>query len=88
MKLLIKTWLLKVEDIADGLVKIHIDLHEYFIVPKRELFKIEGTSFLILKTDKADILIFNDETSSVRSVQTDLLFTRIENYQTRLERGI
>ncbi|MBW9213109.1 MULTISPECIES: hypothetical protein [Terrabacteria group] len=88
MKLLIKTWLLRIEILDEDLAEIWIDSQEYFIVPKKELIKIEGTEYLVLKTEKADILIFNDQKSSARLVQTALLFKRIENYQTRLERGI
>ena len=53
---------------------------------KKEVFKVDDTDYSIIQTNQVDMLIFNDERKSVQSIKTDLLFRRIENYQTKLER--
>ena len=87
MKLLLKNWLIEVKNMEQSLNRVYLNQQDYFFVPKKEVFKVDDTDYSIIQTNQVDMLIFNDERKSVQSIKTDLLFRRIENYQTKLERG-
>lgn len=87
MKLLLKNWLIELKNMEQSLNRVYLNQQDYFFVPKKEVFKVDDTDYSIIQTNQVDMLIFNDERKSVQSIKTDLLFRRIENYQTKLERG-
>lgn len=91
MKLLLKNWLIELKNMEQSLNRVYLNQQDYFFVPyffvpKKEVFKVDDTDYSIIQTNQVDMLIFNDERKSVQSIKTDLLFRRIENYQTKLER--
>ena len=86
MKLLLKNWLIELKNMEQSLNRVYLNQQDYSFVPKKEVFKVDDTDYSIIQTNQVDMLIFNDERKSVQSIKTDLLFRRIENYQTKLER--
>lgn len=86
LKLLIKEWLLKVEIINETVAKLYINKQEYFLIFKKQVKPIEGSLMSVYSSDEEVTVLFNDETKKARFIRTDLLFKRIECYQTKKER--
>lgn len=86
MKLLIKEWLLKVEVINEAIAKLYINKKEYFLIFKKHIKPIKGSLMSIYSSDEEVTVLFNDEIKKARFIRTDLLFKRIECYQTKKER--